>query len=106
MKNIILGILGLGGLAGIAYLLTTFINKKSDILKAVHKITQDIGKKKVEVIEKKQIIVKQKIEDDERLSEQTKKEIVEIKKKANEEIKEILVKDNFKELAKEADELW
>ena len=106
MKNIILGILGIGGLAGIAYLFTSFINKKSDILETVHKITQDIGKKKVEVIEKKQIIVKQKIEEDERLSEQTKKEIVEIKKKANEEIKEILVKDNFRELAKEADELW
>ena len=106
MKNIILGILGIGGLAGIAYLFTSFINKKSDILEAVHKITQNIGKKKVEVIEKKQIIVKQKIEEDERLSEQTKKEIVEIKKKANVKIKKILEEDNFEDLVNKVDDLW
>ena len=106
MKNIILGILGAGGLAAIAYLFMSFINKKSDITEVVHKITQKIKQSKIKIIEKEQVQVVKKIEDNEKLSEETKKEIVEIKKKANVEIKEILKKDNFEDLVEEVDELW
>ena len=103
MKNIILGILGLGGLAGIAFLWTSWINKKSDIGEAIHKITQKIKKDKVE---KDQVVIVKRIEDNENLSEKTKKEIIKIKEKANVEIKEILKKDNFKGLTNKVDELW
>ena len=106
MKNIIYGILGLSGLAGIAYLWTQYAGKKSDIREAVHKITQKIKQKKIKDIEKKQVVIVKKIEDNEKLGEETKKEIVEIKKKANVEIKKILKKDNFKDLVDEVDELW
>jgi len=106
MNNVIWGILGIGGLAGIAYLWTSWANKKSDIGEAVHKIIQKIKQDKVEKIEKDQVVIIKRIEDNENLSAKTKKEIIKIKKKANVEIKEILKKDDFKELTNEVDELW
>ena len=106
MKNIILGILGIGGLAGIAYLVTSFFGKKSDIGEAIHKITQKIKQKKIKDIEEKQVVIVKKIEDNEKLSEDIKKEIVDIKKEANVKIKEILKKDNFGDLVNEVDDLW
>ena len=106
MKNIILGILGMGGLAGIAYIWTSWINNKSDINESIHKITQKIKQAKIETIEKEKVEVVKKIEDKEKLNEETKKEIIEIKEIANEGIKEILKRDNFEDLAKEVDKLW
>ena len=104
--KIILGILGIGGLAGIAYLVTSFFDKKSDIGEAVHKITQKIKQKKIKEIEEKQVVIVKKIEDNEKLSDDIKKEIVEIKKEANVKIKKILEKDNFEDLVNEVDDLW
>ena len=106
MKNIIFGILGIGGLAGIAYLWTSWMNNKSDIGEAVHKITQKIKQKNIKEIEEKQVVIVKKIEDNEKLSDDIKKEIVEIKKEANVKIKKILEKDNFEDLVNEVDDLW
>jgi len=104
--NIIYGILGIGGLAGIAYLWTLYANKKSDINEVINNIIRKFKEDKIEVIEKDKVIVVNKIENNEKLSEDTKKEIIQIKEKANIEIKEILKKDNFEDLINKVDELW
>jgi len=104
--NILYGILGAGTLAFIFYYIVQLLGKKSDIKEAVHKITQKIGKKKVETIEKKQVIVAKKLEENEALPEETREKIKEIKSEANKKIMETLKEEDFKKLVQEENELW
>ena len=104
--TVAIGFAGCGTLAAIAYFISSHFANKSNILEAVHKVTQKIGINKVKEIEKKEEVLAKKIKVYEDLSEDSKKKIKVIKKKANVEINEILLKENFEELSKEEDELW
>jgi wyosine [tRNA(Phe)-imidazoG37] synthetase (radical SAM superfamily) len=106
MRNIIFGIIGIGGIAGIAYLWTAYANRKFDIIHGVQEIAQKIKEIKIKEIETKQVEIVKRIEDNEKLNETIKSEIKEIKKKANIEIKKVLEKDNFSDLVDEVDNLW
>ncbi len=55
ISTVVLGFAGMGGLAAIAWFLTSRSGSKSKIMEAVHKITQKIGQEKVDKIEVKHI---------------------------------------------------
>ncbi len=104
--NILYGILGAGGIAAIFFYIPQILGKKSDIKKAVHKMTQKIGQKRVSTIEKKQIVVAKKLEENEALAEETREKIKKIKSEANEKIMKTLEAEDFKKLVQEENELW
>lgn len=103
----IIGLLaGCGLLAGIAYWWTSKGDKKSDIREGVHKITQKLGKQKVEEIEKKQKVVVAEIDKEEKLSDESKEKIKDIQKKAAKEIGEILKTESISKIDEEIDKSW
>ena len=106
ISNLIIGIAGCGGLATIAYLFTTYINKKSNNTETGHSILQKIGLEKITKAEEKQVPIMKKIEESELISEETKKKIKEVKEEANKKVVEILKTENFEELEKKEVELW
>jgi len=107
MKTIIYGFLGCGTLATLGFFISQFLGKKSNIQSIIHSVTQKIGKDNIQKIEEKQKPLIKKIENSEKLTENTKEKIKEIKKKANKEIVEILNDDKgFPELLEEENELW
>ena len=104
--NVLYGILGAGGLAAIFYYIPQFLGKKSDIKKGVHDVIQKIGQKKIATIEKKQVIVAKKLEENEALTEETREKIKKIKTEANKKIMETLKAEDFEKLVQEENELW
>jgi len=106
VKTVIFGFLGCGGLATIAYLFMRGTNKKSDIINSVHKITQKIGMKKIDEIEKKQNIISSNIEESEEFSKETREKVKEIKREASKEILKTLSRDEIKTIDEGIDEKW
>ena len=106
ISNLIIGIGGCGILATIAYLYTSYVNKKSDNRETGHNILQKIGLEKITKIEEKQVPIIKKIEESELISEETKKKIKEVKEEANKKVVEILKTESFEELSKKEDKLW
>jgi len=104
--TVLIGFIGCGGLAAIAYFVSSYFGNKSNILEAVHKIKQKIGVDKIKELEEKEKVIVSVIKDKEIISEETKEKIEVIKEKANEDIKIILAEESFVELSKEEDELW
>jgi len=104
--TVLIGFIGCGGLAAIAYFISSHFANKSNILEAVHQVRQKIGIKKVKEIEEKEKVIVSVLREHEALSEESKEKIEVIKDEANEEIKKIIYKENFVELEKEEDELW
>lgn len=104
--NVLIGLIGCGGLAGISFLIASYFGKKSDILKAVHKVTQKNKEEKINQIEQKQTIVKVKIDKSEKVSEQAKTKIKEIQKEAVIEIEKILTEEKISNIHKSIEEDW
>lgn len=106
MKNLIIMLFSFGGLAGIALLVSNYMGGSFKITDILHKFTQKKGKENIIEIEKKQDTVMKKVMKSERVAEETKTKIKNIKKKANKEIVEILQKDNVEDILVGDDELW
>ena len=106
MKQFIIMFLSLGGLAGVGILISSFFGGKIKLRKIKHQLFQKQGQQKVEEIEKKKEKVVEKIVASEKVSEETKKKIVDIKKEAQEKIKETLKKEDVVEILMEDDEVW
>ncbi len=107
MNTVLLGFLGCGSVAAISYFVSQFLGNKSNVKDIAHSITQKFKKEKINDIEKEQISILKSIEENEKLSEEMKVKIKEIKKETNKKIVEILSSDNkFSELLKEGNLLW
>lgn len=106
ISSLAIGLAGCGGLAAIAYLVTSFVNKKSDEKSTKHTLLQKIGMEKIAKTEEKQIPLIKQIEESELISKKTKKKIKEVKEEANKKVVEILKSESFEALEEKEDELW
>ena len=106
MKNLIIMLFSFGGLAGVALLASQYFGGSFKIGDILHKLFQKKGQDNIVAIEEKQDTVMEKVMESEKVAEETKKRIKNIKKKANKEIVEILQKDNIEDILIGDDELW
>jgi len=95
-----------GGLAGIALLVSNYMGGSFKITDVIHKLFQKEGQDNITEIENKQDTIMKKVMESEKVAEETKTKIKEIKKKANKEIVEALQKDNVEDILVGDDELW
>ncbi len=103
---ILYGFLGCGGIAGIIWYISSIFNKKSDILSAVHEITQKINTDKIKDINANQNRVKVTVEDKEKLTTDSIEKIKTIQKKASNDIQQILKENRIDVINKEIDDDW
>jgi len=106
MKSFIIMLFSFGGLAGIALLVSNYMGGSFKITDIIHKLFQKKGQENIAAIEEKQETVMEKVMESEKVAEETKSKIKDIRKKANKEIVEILQKDNVEEILVGDDELW
>lgn len=106
MKNLIIMLFSFGGLAGVALIVSNYMGGSFKITDMLHKLFQKKGQDNITKIENKQETVVKKITESEKVAEETKTKIKEIKKKANKDIVEILQKDNLEDILVGDDELW
>jgi succinate dehydrogenase/fumarate reductase flavoprotein subunit len=106
MKNLIIMLFSFGGLAGIALLVSNYMGGSFKITDMIHKLFQKKGQENILEIEKKQDTVMEKVMESEKVAEETKTKIKDIRKKANKDIVEILQKDNVEDILVGDDELW
>jgi succinate dehydrogenase/fumarate reductase flavoprotein subunit len=106
MKNLIIMLFSFGGLAGVALMASQYFGGSFKIADILHKFKQKKGQENILEIEKKQDTVMKKVMESEKVAEETKTKIKDIKKKANKDIVEILQKDNVEDILVGDDELW
>ena len=106
ITTIALGFAGFGGLAAIAWFITSRSGGKSKIMEAVHKLTQKIGQEKVDEIEVNQNKVKMEIEIKEEVAEEVKTKINKIQEDAANEINEVLKENNNHSIHTTIDSEW
>jgi len=106
MKSFIIMLFSFGGLAGLALLVSNYMGGSFKITDVLHKLFQKKGQDNILEIEQKQETVMKKVMESEKIAEETKSKIKDIRKKANKEIVEILQKDNVEEILVGDDELW
>ena len=104
--NIILGILSCGGVGFLAFFLTSKIGAKTQVMEAVHNLTQKQKEDKINNINKSQVPLRVKIDENEKLSKKTVKKIKSIQEKASKEIEEILKEEKIEKINLEVDTLW
>lgn len=80
--------------------------KSSDALSAVTKLFGKKQQEKIDAIEDHQKTVAINIKEKEKLSEESKKKIIEVRKKATKEILDVLKEENIENIEKEIDEDW
>lgn len=95
METLLIGFLGCGGLAGLAFLFMNIMGKgkKSDILNAVHKVKQENKLREIKKIDKKQNAIRVEIKKNEQVAENTKKRVKRIQEAAAAKINEVLSED-------------
>ena len=102
--KVILGFLGCGGLAGIIYYATTQFRKKPG------ELIKDLGQKrkqeKIIKITKKQEVIAKQIEVAEKASDESKKKVDKILKKAAVEVNQILKEDNLAKIDQTIEDEW
>jgi len=106
MNTLIQYVLGFGGLADIALLIKKFFGGEIDLKKLVHDLFQKKGVETIDEIEHKQSEVKKTILENEKVPEEVKEKIKEIKDNANKEVVKIIQENNLETLLNEADKLW
>ena len=107
IKTIILGFLGCGGIAALVFWLSSFVNKKGSILKAVHDVAQKIGIENIKDIEDSQVaVIVNDIKNKEELAEDSVIKIKTIQKKAASDIQEILKIDKLSKIQETIDNQW
>ncbi len=97
---------GIGVVAFIANWFTSRSGGKSNVMEAVHKITQKLGVEKIGKIEGKQNIIKTNIEVNESIAEATKIKISAIQENAAAEINAVLKADNISKIHTVIDTEW
>ncbi len=98
-----------GGIGAVAFIANWFTSRggaKSNIMEAVHKITQKLGVEKIGKIESKQNIIKTEITIKENIAEATKTKITKIQETAAAEINEVLKEDNIRRIHTVIDNEW
>jgi len=106
ITTIALGFGGCGILAAIMYFLTSRSGSKSNIMNAVHKITQKIGQEKISEAEEKKSKIKTEIEIKEEVAEEVKTKINKIQEDAANEINEVLKENNIHNIHTTIDSDW
>ena len=106
LTTVALGFAGCGGLAAIAWFLTSRSGSKSGIMAAVHKVTQKINQEKIGELQEKQNKVKMEIEIKEEVAEEVKVKIDKIKNDAAEEINQVLKENNISRIHTIVDSEW
>jgi len=97
---------GCGVIAFIANWFTSRGGNKSNIMNAVHKLTQKIGMDKVDKLEANQNVLKTEIEIKESVAEETRIKIGKIQENAAAEINEVLKEDNITKIHTVIDSEW
>lgn len=105
-KTVLYGFLGCGGLATVAWLLSSFLGKKSSILEAVHKITQKTAQESIKGVEEEQVVLETTINTKEKTSKDIVERIEIIQKNATREIQEVLKHGNLAKIHQEVDTEW
>ena len=98
-----------GGCGAAALLATWFTSRsggKSNVMEAVHNITQKLGMEKIGKIEGKQNVIKTNIEVKEDIAEATKIKITKIQENAAAEINDVLKEDNITKIHTVIDTEW
>lgn len=105
--TVLIGLAGCGAIATIAYsLIAGRFKDKSKIMDAAHKITQQIGVKKVEEITESQNEVKVKVSVKEKVSKESISKIKDIQEKAVADIGAILHEENISDIHGEIVSDW
>ena len=106
MKDIIIMLLSLGGLAGVAFFVSSYIGTPFKVRDTVHKLFQKKKKENIDEIETNKNTVIKKVMTSEQVSTETKEKIKNIKLEADKEIVKILQKDNMESILVSDGELW
>lgn len=105
--TVLIGFAGCGLIGAMAYFfIAGRFSDKSKIMNAVHKVTQKIGKKKVEDITESQNKIKVGISAKEKISQDSIDKIKDIQKKAVDDIGKILRDENISSIHEEIDNDW
>jgi len=103
--NTILTAIGVGGvIAVIGFFITS--GKGSSLLKTISNLFSKKQKEKIDEIEKHQKTVAINIKEKEKLAEDSKKKIIEIRKRATKEVMDVLKEERIEDIQKEMDEDW
>jgi len=100
------GFAGCGIAAALGWFLTSRSGNKSNIMEAVHKITQKIGQEKIGKLEASQNKLKTEIEIKENVAEETRIKIGKIQENAAAEINEVLKENNITKIHTVIDSEW
>lgn len=106
MKNLIIMLASFGGFAGLALIVSQYFGGSFKITDVLHKFKQKKGQDNILEIEKKQDTVMKKVMKSEKVAEETKTKIKDIRKEANKDIVKILQKNNVEDILIGDDELW
>jgi len=106
LTTIALGFAGCGGLAALAWFVTSKMGSKGNIMEAVHSVTQKIGQEKISDLQEKQNKVKMEINIKEDVAEEVKVKIDKIKNDAAEEINQVLKENNISRIHTIVDSEW
>jgi hypothetical protein len=106
LKGILIGILGMWGVAGLAWWWASRSGAKSSIRQGIHDAVQTLLKKDVEAIQEKQARIHEEIRRQEGLSEEAQQKIDEIQKRAQDEIRAILKQENLADIHEGIEEAW
>jgi phosphomannomutase len=105
--NVLTSILAIGGTAGVGYILyTLFSGGGGEIAKKLQAMFQKKKLEEIDEIEKKQTDVAKKVLESEKVAEETKQKIKEIKKEYNKKIVKTLQEENLEDMLVGDDELW
>lgn len=101
----ILYAIGAGGvIAVIGFFLTS--GKKSSILKSLAELFSKKQEEKIDEIESHQKTVEINIKEKEKLAEESKQKIMDIRKRATKEVMDVLKEERIEDIQKEIDEDW
>lgn len=106
MNTFVTLLLTFGGLAGLAVLVSKLLGGDMDI----RKIASDLFKKKsneqIREVDSERKDISKKVMESEKIADEKKKKVQEIKDRAKKEIVDTLEKDDLAELVMESDDLW
>lgn len=104
MLKIVLGFLGCGGLAALAYYATTQFRK--DPAELIKDLGQKRKEEKIKKLTKKQEVIARQVKMAEESSEKSKKKVDQILKKAVKDVNRVLKEDNLEKIDQTINEEW
>lgn len=104
--KVLYGILSCGGLGFLAFYLSSKVGTKSKVLESIFNLTSKQKKEKIEQLEKKQNVIKVKLEESIKISKASKEKIQDIQKKAIKDIEKVLTENKVSNIHKEIENDW